>query len=230
MRHYCRVGTLSLPSPLLVDKPSGVTSHDVVDWVRYVTGVKKVGHAGTLDPLATGLLIILIGRQWTKRQVEFLKQDKTYLVSCQFGLVSDTYDVDGSVRPLTDVAKVNDQKVKQVVNKHFLGEIAQIVPPFSAVKQKGKRLYKLARAGQVSKTGLPQRQVRVDEFRLLSFDKTTQTASFKISVSSGTYIRSLIHDLGQKLFTGAVVTSLRRTRIGQFSLDKAFLCPVVNIP
>ena len=225
MKRFCRTYQVTLPSPLFVDKPGGVTSHDVVGWARRLTGVKKIGHAGTLDPLATGLLIILIGRNWTKRQTEFLKQDKTYLVSCRFGVASDTYDVDGSVRSLASAKKIDDEDIKQAVNDHFLGEITQTVPPFSAVKQKGKKLYQLARAGQIDEADLPKRQVRVDEFRLLEFNKENQTASFEVSVSSGTYIRSLIHDLGQALGVGAVVTSLRRTRIGRFNIDEAFLCP-----
>ncbi len=226
MKKLCFLKRKNLfPAPLLVDKPSGVTSHDVINWTRYVTGVKKIGHAGTLDPLATGLLIVLIGRKWTKRQVEFLKQDKTYLVSCRFGLVSDTYDIDGSVESLVGALKVNDKKIREVINNYFMGQITQVVPPFSAIKLGGKKLYELARLGKVDDVDLPRRQVKVDKFKLIEFDFKRQTASFEVSVSSGTYIRSLIHDLGQKLGAGAVVTSLRRTRIGKFSIDQAFLCP-----
>ncbi len=110
MKKLCFLKRKNLfPAPLLVDKPTGVTSHDVVAWTRRVTGVKKVGHAGTLDPLATGLLIILIGREWTKRQSEFLKQEKTYLAGCKFGYVSDSYDIDGQIEFATDASLVSQE-------------------------------------------------------------------------------------------------------------------------
>jgi len=228
MKHYCRLKQAAFPAPLLVDKPTGVTSHDVVDWARRLTGLKKIGHTGTLDPLATGLLIILIGRSWTKRQNEFLKQAKVYQVTCQFGQVSDTYDIDGRVKTTDSTHKVSLNEIERAVQAKFLGLINQLVPPFSAVKQNGRKLYQLARAGRLDKSSLPSRQVTIKQFRLLDFDQKNQQAKFNISVSSGTYIRSLIHDLGQALKVGAMITSLRRTQIGRYKIENAFCCPLIN--
>ncbi len=219
---------LPLPAPLLIDKPTGVTSHDVVDWARRLTGVKKIGHAGTLDPLATGLLILLIGRSWTKRQSEFLKQDKIYEVECQFGKTSDTYDMDGKVTPTQLSQKLDAHQVETAIEHHFKGPIQQTVPPFSAIKRHGRKLYQLARAGQLKSIDLPRRSVTIKRFELLDFEQQKQQARCLVEVSSGTYVRSLIHDLGSLLKVGALVTRLRRTQIGTLKLADAFCCPLMN--
>ena len=210
---------------LLIDKPSGITSHDVVHQVRKKTDVKRVGHAGTLDPLATGLLIILVGREFTKRQSEFLNLDKGYVCEVQLGIETDTYDIDGEVikrAQKEELVKISQQDLENVLEK-FRGSITQTVPPFSAVKVEGEKLYHKARRGQIDNQNLPQREIEILGLKLLDFKKSQQTIFFMIEVvcSSGTYIRSLAHDLGQELKVGATVTSLRRTSIGKYKIEEA---------
>lgn len=213
----------------LIDKPSGMTSHDVVDFVRRQTGIKKVGHCGTLDPLASGLLIILIGREFTKQQSKFLKLDKKYLVEAKLGVNTDTYDIDGQIQSQTNWSVVSQLSKKELQNviKQFLGKQQQTVPAFSAVKIKGQKLYNLARKNKIDEINLPSRTVHFYQLDLIKFkiDHKTEAASFKLAVhcSSGTYIRSLIHDIGQKLtvdgqIINATVTKLRRTAIGEYEV------------
>jgi tRNA pseudouridine55 synthase len=212
---------------LLIDKDPDWTSHDVVAKVRGLTKVKRVGHAGTLDPLATGLLVILVSREFTKLQDEFMKQDKEYEVEAKFGVVTDSYDSMGEVVSLAeweDVKDVSEEVIKESM-KDFIGEIKQTVPAFSAVKVKGQKLYQKARRGKIDLSSLPSRVVTIYDFKLISFNKDEKnkiiSAKFTTKVSSGTYIRSLIHDLGQKVKVGAHVTSLRRVSIGDISVDLA---------
>jgi len=220
---------------LIIDKPSGLTSHDVVDRVRRMYGIRRacppklqrrrVGHAGTLDPLATGVLIVLVGKA-TKRQSEFMGLEKEYEVVTRFGEVSDTYDVEGKVQEGDRKAALHlqEQDIRGAL-KQFVGEIEQTVPPYSAVHVKGQRLYKLARQGKLAGVTLPKKKVLVKEFELLQFTPAksgqSPTARFRIVCSKGTYIRSLIHDLGQALGCGAVVSELRRTRVGDFKVENA---------
>jgi len=206
---------------VLVDKPSGITSHDVVDQIRKATGVKKIGHAGTLDPLATGLLIILISREFTKQQSKFLKQDKQYLVTGRLGITTDSYDIDGEVIEEIDraeVEKVSQEEIEEALQS-FRGKITQTVPAYSAVKVKGKKLYELARKDKIDLKRLPKRQVTIHLIELVEFDKEKGEFILKIECSSGTYIRSLVHDLGKKLRVGATVVQLRRTKIGNMKVE-----------
>lgn len=207
---------------LLIDKPPGFTSHDVVNVVRKKLNVKKVGHTGTLDPLATGLLIILVGRKFTQKQDQFLKQDKQYQVTIKLGVETDTYDRDGEVTKKalpTNLKKITKQNIISTLKK-FQGKINQEVPPFSAVKVGGKKLYQLAR--QKKKINqLPVKTVTIKKIKLLSFNSKTFEVKLLIDCSSGTYIRSLAHDLGKLLGIGAHVTELRRTKIGKLSVTKA---------
>ncbi|MBT3249168.1 MAG: tRNA pseudouridine(55) synthase TruB [Candidatus Pacebacteria bacterium] len=210
---------------LLIDKPTGITSHDVVYKVRKKTGVKRVGHAGTLDPLATGLLIVLVGREFTKRQSEFLKQDKEYLCEVQLGIETDTYDVDGQIIKEADwenLVRISKEDVEKVLDQ-FRGQISQTVPAFSAVKVKGRKLYEKARKGEIDKKDLPSREVHIKELEPIDLkkDEVAQEMFFNIRVacSSGTYIRSLAHDIGQELGVGATVKELRRTKIGELKLE-----------
>jgi tRNA pseudouridine55 synthase len=212
---------------LLVDKPTGITSHDVVYRVRKQTGVRRVGHAGTLDPLATGLLIVLVGREFTKRQSEFLKQDKEYLCEAQLGIETDTYDVDGQIVKIAsweELGNISQVDLEKVLGK-FRGEIAQTVPAFSAVKVKGQKLYDKARRGQIDKKDLPSREVDIKELELTDFKKDEESKAIffniKVDCSSGTYIRSLAHDIGQELGVGATVKELRRTKIGEFDISES---------
>lgn len=227
---------------LLVDKPTGVSSHRVVNWARRLSGIKKVGHTGTLDPLATGLLIVLIGRKFTKQQEQYLKQDKEYLCTARLGLTTDSYDIDGDVIGTADwenVAHITKDQIIGIMTQ-FQGDIQQRVPIFSAVKRSGKKLYELAReakhdlqakyqAEQIL-ADLPERTVHIFELELVSLTQDTAQHmvefQFRVHCSSGTYIRSLAHDIGQELGVGATVTALRRTKIGSHSVTQAKLCPV----
>jgi tRNA pseudouridine55 synthase len=212
---------------ILVDKDQDWTSHDVVAKMRSLVGVKKIGHAGTLDPLATGLLIILVGREFTRLQDQFMKQDKEYEVEAQFGIETDSYDAMGKVINKVDWEKVNTltQEKIEAVMKDLTGEIVQTVPAFSAVKVKGKKLYQKARKGKIDLATLPKRTVNIYKFKLAEFKKDQKNqqllVKFTTKVSSGTYIRSLIHDLGKILQVGAHVTQLRRVSIGNINVDKA---------
>ncbi|MBU1071171.1 tRNA pseudouridine(55) synthase TruB [Patescibacteria group bacterium] len=207
---------------LLIDKPTGLTSHDVVNVVRKKIGVKKVGHTGTLDPLATGLLIILVGRRYTKKQSKFLKQNKQYQVTIKLGVETDTYDSDGEIVGKSPPASVNKITKQDIVTtlKKFQGEINQTVPPFSAVKVAGKKLYQLARQKKEIKK-LPVKKIIIKKIKLISFNNKTFETELLVDCSSGTYIRSLAHDIGESLGVGAHVTKLRRTKIGSLSVKKA---------
>ncbi len=216
----------------MIDKPPGWTSHDVVAKVRRISGIKKVGHAGTLDPLATGLLIVLVGREATKRQAEFMKQTKKYLCTITFGQETDTYDREGQITSQCDwekVSQVTQEQLKSTLEM-FEGEIIQQVPAYSAIKSHGKKLYELAREGSISVEDLPSRPVTIFECTLRGFDKVdaAQTLSAEIEVfcSSGTYIRSLVSDIGKQLGVGAHVKELRRTMIGDFSVEQAQTIPI----
>lgn len=211
---------------LLVDKPSGWTSFDVVAKIRgkiradYVArGEKptkrqlKVGHAGTLDPFATGLLIILLGDA-TKKADEFLKQDKTYEFTAKLGETSTTGDPEGDIAVSSDQTAVSKEEVETVL-KQFTGDITQVPPIYSAIKIDGKRAYKLAREGNAVE--MPSRQVRIDRLEVVSYEYPYLKCV--CDVSSGTYIRTLVEDIGRALGTGAYCTELRRTRIGEFSID-----------
>lgn len=205
---------------LLIDKPSGWTSFDVVAKVRGVikreTGLKKpkVGHTGTLDPLATGLLVLTLG-SYCKRAQEFSKLDKTYEVTIRLGLTSTTGDEEGEKIIVSD-RMPSHEEVEDVIQK-FIGNIQQVPPPYSAIKVDGQRAYKLARAGK--EVVIEPRQVTIHSMDNLAFvyPEITLTAD----VSSGTYIRTLAEDVGKALGVGAYMSGLRRTRVGQFSVQSA---------
>jgi tRNA pseudouridine55 synthase len=191
------------PGVLLIDKPAGITSHDVVAGVRRERG-QKTGHAGTLDPFATGLLLVLLGREATRCQARFMELPKTYRTVARFGAVSTTGDPEGEI---TETGRVPPDRLELPV-----GEIRQRPPAYSAVKVRGVRAYKLARRGE--EVELPERQVTVHRFDQLW--RREDRAEFVIECSSGTYVRSLIADLGD-----AYCESLRRTAIGPFSVEDA---------
>lgn len=204
---------------LLVDKPWGWTSHDVVAKVRSIlrqSGVNKpkVGHTGTLDPMATGLLVLVVG-SYTKRAGEFSKLDKTYEVTTKLGETSSTGDAEG------EKTKINTRQPTKAdlenVLEQFVGEIEQTPPAFSAIKVDGQRAYKLARAGKEVK--LEPRKVKI--YEITDVDCKYPEIRFTAKVSSGTYIRSLVEDIGQKLGTGAYMTALKRTEVGAFKVSDA---------
>ena len=214
---------MNLDGLLLVDKPSGWTSFDVVAKVRgqlrRETGNKiKVGHTGTLDPLATGLMIVVTGA-YCKRAAEFSKLDKSYDVAMKLGQDSTTGDEEGEKLTVSD--RVPSQEELKSVISDFVGEIDQIPPDYSAVKVGGKRAYKLARAGQ--EVVIEPRKVRINS--LVLEDYGYPFAKLTADVGSGTYIRSLVRDIGEKLGTGAYMSGLRRTSVGQFKLDESAVKP-----
>lgn len=208
---------------LLIDKPAGVTSHDIVDKVRRITGIRTVGHAGTLDPFATGLLIIGVERESTKQLDSFLHQDKEYIATIRLGETTDTLDTEAPVIASTQIGEARTREAIEEAMKGLTGPIEQIPPMHSAIKIGGKKLYELARKGE--EVERPARKVRVDRFsptKELS-ESITLPADIEVVIncSSGTYIRALARDLGEKLGTTAYLTALRRTKIGDFDVEKA---------
>lgn len=201
---------------LNVNKPIGITSHDVIYALRKITKIKQIGHTGTLDPLACGVLPIAIGK--ASRLIEYLEEDKAYIAQIDFGKISDTYDTEGVVEFFSD-KKIKKEDIVEKLS-FFSGEIEQIPPAFSAVHYKGKRLYELARNGNIP-DDIPKRKVVIDCAELIEFDEITQTAKIKIACSRGTYIRSIVNDLGMMLETGAVMSGLVRTKSGKFLLENS---------
>lgn len=199
---------------LLIDKPAGRTSFSVVHEVRKKFQVKKVGHGGTLDPFATGLLVLFLGRNFTKRAGEFLHGDKEYTGTIHLGITTDTYDVSGKVVHTSEYIPSHEEVV-QVIN-HFQGTIQQVPPMFSARRTKGKRLYDLARQGKT--IDLPPSIVTL-KTTLLRYEYPE--IDIHVHASKGTYIRSLAFDIGKMLTSGAHLKSLRRLRSGIFSIDNA---------
>lgn len=198
---------------LNVNKPSGISSHAVISRLRKITGIKQIGHAGTLDPLASGVLPVAIGK--ATKLIDYLSDDKAYVVSMQFGKVSDTYDTEGTVTE-TGSEKVSVELIKTFLPE-FTGEIIQIPPAYSAVHYNGKRLYELARNGVIP-DDIPSRKVIVYENEIINFDFSAQTLELYISCSKGTYIRSIVNDIGQKTNAGAVMTKLERVKSSGFSI------------
>ena len=192
-----------------------MTSHDVVGRLRRLAGQKQVGHTGTLDPIATGLMICVLGRA-TKLSPFLTHLDKSYLCDARFGVATDTYDSEGEVTARSDEVPSDIEIVRAEVGA-FVGDIEQTPPVYSAIKVAGKALHRYARAGEA--VNVPSRQVRVDRFELV--DYSPPDLRFVADVSAGAYIRSLCHDLGQALGCGAHMTALRRTSVGPFSLDDA---------
>lgn len=199
---------------LIIDKDSGWTSHDVVAKMRGVLGERKIGHMGTLDPLATGVLVLAVGKEYTKQIQNYMGVDKDYEVEMELGKVSDTYDSEGQVEE-TGVQMPSEEQILEVMEK-FWGKTMQMPPAFSAKKVGGQRAYKLARAGKEVK--LEPREV---EMQGRDIEVDLPFVRFKVEVSSGTYVRSLVHDIGQELACGAIMTALRRTRVGEFKLEGA---------
>lgn len=200
---------------ILIDKPSGWTSFKVVHIIRKITGVKKVGHAGTLDPLATGLLILCTGKK-TKEITKFQDAEKTYTGIITLGKKTPSMDLETEVieeKPVTGIKKSDIEKARD----SFIGEILQIPPMYSALKVGGKTLYNLARKGKTVKR--EARKVRVSKFLIKKI--RLPDIHFEICCSKGTYIRVIANDLGEMLGVGAVLSSLERSRIGEFSVKNA---------
>jgi tRNA pseudouridine55 synthase len=201
---------------LVVDKPVGLTSHDVVQIVRRGTGIRRAGHTGTLDPRASGVLVILIGP--AVRLSEFVSaSDKRYQATIRLGSATDTYDSEGTVTSSGGSIENIDEEQFEEILQQFVGEIDQVPPPYSAVKVKGKKAYEMARKGQP--VDLKARKINVYSLELLEW--APPEAVVDVYCSSGTYVRSLANDLGETLGCGAYLVGLRRTKSGRFSLRDA---------
>lgn len=208
---------------LLVDKPAGWTSFDVVNYTRRIVATAegkkpknvKVGHTGTLDPFATGLLVLLIGKEYTKRAGEFSKLDKTYEVTMKLGATSTTGDPEGEIKAVADTNPTPEALQEAV--EQFRGPIQQVPPAYSAIKVDGQRAYKLARAGKEVK--IEPRQVTINRLEVVSY--AYPEVKLIADVSSGTYIRTLVEDIAKALGTGAYTTELRRIRIGTIDVVRA---------
>lgn len=200
---------------LLVDKPAGITSHTVVAKLRRKLQTKKIGHAGTLDPTATGLLVLCIGNA-TKISGFVMDLDKSYQAKFTLGKVTTTYDTEGEITSEKDASHITEKNIRDALPA-FCGEIAQKPPIFSAIKIKGKKLYEYARANQ--EVELPTRKVTIHSIDLLSFK--APLGVIEVACTKGTYIRSLVHDLGQALGVGACVDLIHRTKSAPFDIKNA---------
>jgi tRNA pseudouridine55 synthase len=198
---------------LLVDKPKGRTSFHLVYRLRKLLGVQKIGHAGTLDPFATGVMVMLIGRNYTRKSSQFLEQDKEYVGRVRLGAETDTYDSEGTTLQTSDT--IPTQAEIEEVLTHFQGKVQQVPPMYSAKKVNGKKLYELARAGKTIEREPKEVQISLE---LLSY--RYPDLDIRVTCSKGTYIRSIAHDIGQKLGCGAHLTELCRSRSGQFGLEQ----------
>lgn len=208
---------------LLVDKPQGKTSHDIVDDIRWFLGTRKVGHTGTLDPNATGLLVLCIGK--ALKVIEFLENfDKEYEVTIHLGLTTDSDDAWGNKLKECDVSYLNAESIREALLS-FRGDILQKPPIYSAVKIKGVKLYELARRGK--EIDLPERKVTIKSISDIKID--LPLVHFRIICSKGTYIRSIARDLGEKLGCGGIVKSLRRIACGHFRVEKAIKLDEANV-
>jgi tRNA pseudouridine55 synthase len=201
---------------LNVNKPEGMTSFQVVRMVRKWSGVRKVGHAGTLDPLATGVLLVCVGPA-TKKVGALMTLPKTYEGTIELGIRSDTDDAEGKITERRPVPEISQTQMEESI-RDLTGEIQQIPPMFSAIKQNGKRLYQLARKGITVER--EPRRVTVYEFELLCL--RLPFLDIRICCSRGTYIRAIARDLGQALGTGGILKHLRRTRIGPYKVEESF--------
>ncbi len=201
---------------LLIDKPAGITSFGVIARLRRITGVRRIGHAGTLDPFATGLLIVGVGRGATKHLGEYLGQRKTYEAVAMLGATTVTQDKDSDIVPIEGVEMPTEAEVRAAIPR-FTGPLQQTPPMFSAKKIDGKKLYELAREG----IEVERKSVAVTVYSLELLSYVPPKLAFRATVSAGTYVRTLAHDLGHALGTGAYLEKLRRTAIGGLSVAQA---------
>ncbi len=206
---------------LLIDKPLNWTSFQVVNKIRWLIKQQfeikkiKVGHAGTLDPLATGLLILCTGK-FTKKIETYQAQIKEYTGTITLGATTPSYDLESEIDKTFDVSNITSEEIQKATHQ-FIGEIQQQPPVFSALKKDGKRLYEYARAGE--QVEIPKRTIHISEFEITNIDMPN--VGFRVICSKGTYIRSLAHDFGKALNNGAHLSALRRTKIGDFSVENA---------
>ena len=205
----------ALDGAILIDKPAGPTSHDVVDAIRRQFAIKKVGHCGTLDPKATGLLIIVLGRG-TKLSEKLMSDDKVYQGTIKLGETTDSYDADGEMVGSLPVPPLSVEQLNQAAAE-FVGDQMQVPPMVSAIKKDGVPLYKLARKGM--EVEREPRLIHIYRFNFSSYDEPF--GSFELACTKGTYVRTVAHELGQKLGCGAHLSNLRRTKSGKFDIGQA---------
>ena len=204
----------------LFNKPLGWTSFDVVNWVKHRSKTKKAGHAGTLDPAAEGLLLVAVGREYTRDIEKLAAQEKEYICEITFGIVTDTGDSEGKILSQKSV-KITKNQLDEVL-KGFIGKQMQIPPMYSAVKVQGRKLYELARQGiEIER---PPKEIEIKELELTGF-LPPDKAVLRIVCSKGTYIRTLCYNIGEKLGTGAYMSKLKRTRIGEYKLNAECIVP-----
>lgn len=203
---------------IAINKPLKMTSHDVIDRVRRITGIRKVGHAGTLDPLATGVLVVGIGRQATKQLLDICDTSKEYIADIKLGYYSQTDDEEGE-KTQVEVTKIPEMIQILQILEGFTGEIDQVPPAYSAVKIDGKAAYKYARKRQHLDMSIRVRKVRIDEIKLLEYD--WPALKIRVVTGPGVYVRTLARDIGTKLNTGGYLTGLVRTRVGKYSIEQS---------
>ena len=206
----------------VIDKPSGITSHDVVSFVRRRFKIRRVGHAGTLDPLATGVLVILLGRS-TKLFNKFVAFDKAYHATLLLGVTTTTADIEGQVLKQSSFDDVTKEQVEEIF-RQFKGEMKQTPPMVSAIKVKGQRLYELARNG--IEVDREPRGIRIDLLKLVDF--SAPRVKFYLECSKGTYVRQLAEDIGGILGCGACIAQIERTKVGPFSIEQAVKLEALN--
>jgi tRNA pseudouridine55 synthase len=208
---------------MLVNKPGGITSHDVVQKLRIITGIKKIGHAGTLDPIATGLLITGVGRRATKKISTFAELDKEYEAEIFLGAKTDTYDKEGRIIHVDTSYKCKEKEIRDTLFS-FVGRLEQVPPMYSAKKVKGMKLYEMAREGvEIERDPI---NIRIYDIDLLGINENT--IEIKVRCSTGTYIRSLAYDIGEDLGCGAYLQNLKRTAIGGYELKRAVALKDIN--
>jgi len=202
---------------IVLNKPWGCTSHDMVSFLRRLTKIRRIGHTGTLDPAATGVLPICIGKA-TKAAELLTAADKAYRAELVLGMTTDTLDAEGEILTEQPVS-VSKEAFEKAIQK-FIGEIEQIPPMFSAIKKDGKKLYELAREGKTVER--EKRKVFIDKIELLDFDSIKGTATISVECSKGTYIRTLCEDIGMDLGCGAYMNKLKRTQSGKFRIEQSY--------
>lgn len=203
-----------------INKPVGPTSHDIIYQVRRITHVKRVGHAGTLDPAAAGVLVVAIGREFTKQLGTITDHDKEYVATVRLGATSSTDDSEGKIQDTSNKKQVKREEVNEVVSK-FVGTIMQVPPAYSAIKMNGKKAYDLARKGV--EVNMEPREVTIHSIEVMSF--TYPELVIKVHCGKGVYIRSLARDIGIALGTGGYMSALTRTRVGDFRIEDSMTIP-----
>jgi len=201
-----------------INKPVGPTSHDIIDQLRKKTGEKRIGHAGTLDPLASGVLVVAIGREFTKQLAGLVKKEKEYIAEIKLGQYSSTDDEEGEKEEVKKISTVDQSQIENLLPK-FIGQIRQMPPVYSSVKIKGQPAHRRVRRGE--KVELGERQVEIKEIKILGYD--WPILKLRVVCGPGVYIRSLARDIGKELAVGGYLYSLIRTRVGDYTLDQAIV-------